>query len=315
MAQGKISRLISQIGVGALNLFSRLPMRVHYGISDWIIYPLVRHVVRYRRAVVKRNLLLAFPEKSEHERLEIERRFYHFLSDLAVEIIKIHTMPAEELSRRVRWKNPEVVMQAFDEGHDFALCYLSHYLNWEWLIGIPLDMPEAGICQIYHPMRNKVFDRWFLDGRARFGAVNIAMKETLRRLLRLRQEMQQGEAHTDTQGFPVQGHPVRGYFFGSIADQLPKRENAHHSVTFLGRDTKVFTGSEQLGRKLGMSFFYARITRPERGRMEVSFERLDGVVDAEASEFAYTDEYMRRFEEDVRRHPEYWLWTHDRWKR
>lgn len=304
----------SQMGAACLNALSRLPLGVHYFMSDWVLYPLVRHVIRYRRRVVRKNLSLSFPDKTESERLDIERRFYHFFCDLAVEIIKVHSISQEELMRRVEWKNLDVVEDAFREGKDFALCYLSHYCNWEWCIGLPLHLQIGGMCQIYHPMRNKVFDRWFLDNRSRYGAVNIPMKQTLRKLFQLRQEMADGRPHTDENG-KTADKAVKGYMFGCIADQLPKAENVHHRIPFLHQDTGVFTGSEQIGRKMNMAIFYSRFTRPERGRMCIEFERMDGVVDASSSEFAYTDEYMSRLEMDIKAHPEFWLWTHDRWKR
>ncbi len=295
MPQSRTSRFFSRIGVAILNGYSRLPLSFHYRMSDWVVYPLVYHVARYRRGVVRKNLLRCFPDKTEQERLAIERKFYHWFCDLAVEIVKVHSISADELLRRVEYVNLEEVEASLHD-HDFALCYLSHFGNWEWLITLPLLMHGYGECQIYHPMRNKVFDRWFLDNRSRFGAVNIKMKETLRKLVTLRQ--------------------TNHYMFGCIADQLPKRQNVHHSVMFMGQETKVFTGSEQLGRKLNMSIFYCRVTRPERGRYRVQVERLDnGAVDPESSPFAYTEEYFRRFEQDIKAHPELWLWTHDRWKR
>lgn len=295
---------MSKIGVGVLNTYSRLPMRVHYFLSDYLVYPLVYHLIGYRKAVVRRNMLRCFPEKSEAERRQMEHDFYHWFCDLAVEIVKVHSISAEEIARRVEWKGLDAIEASFDEGHDFALCYLSHYGNWEWFIGLPQLLRNGGECQIYHPMRNKVFDQWFLDNRSKFGAVNIKMKETLRKLIALRKEIESGESGK-----------VKGYMFGCIADQLPKEQNVHHKVQFFGQDTKVFTGSEQLGRKLNMAIFYSRVTRPQRGHYCVEFERMDTVVDPAASEFAYTDEYMRRFEADVKAHPELWLWTHDRWKR
>ncbi len=278
-----------------LNSYSRLPMSFHYCLSDWLVYPLVYHVLRYRRQVVRKNLLRCFPDKSDNERLVIERNFYHWFCDLAVEIVKVHSISADEILQRVEYRNlPEV--EASLKDHDFALCYLSHYGNWEWMIALPLLLHGYGECQIYHPMRNKVFDRWFLANRSKFGAVNIKMKETLRKLVAIRQE--------------------NHFAFGCIADQLPKERNVHHMVNFMGNETKVFTGSEQLGRKLNMSFFYAKVTRPQRGKYIVELQRLDnGAIDPDASEFAFTDEYFRLFEQDVLEHPELWLWTHDRWKR
>lgn len=293
----------SKIGIGILNLFSYLPMSVHYFLSDVLLYPLVRYVVRYRVKVVRKNLLRAFPDATREERLEIERKFYHYFCDLAVEIIKVHTISADEIKRRVKFVGIENLQDAFDK-HDFLCCYLSHYCNWEWCIGLPLSLApyRAGMCQIYHPMKNKAFDKWFLDGRGRFGAISIPMKQTVRRLVALRNEMKQ------------EGSKVRCYMFGCIADQTPKVENIHHRVKFLTRDTAVFTGSEVLGEKFDMEFVYCKLTRPKRGYYQMEFIKMPRTYSSK-SDFPMTDQYMARFERDIKEQPELWLWTHDRWKR
>lgn len=298
----------SRLLLGMLNGLSRLSMDTLYGISDYVLYPLVHRF--YRRKVVRQNLLKAFPEKSEAERLEIERKFYHWFCDLAVETIRVHSMPAEEMQRRMIWKNPELVEQSILDGHDFALCYLSHYCNWEMCVALPFSLKHSGMCQIYHRLRNAAFDVWFAGNRSRFGAENIPMKETLRRLLQLRKGIQEHQYKTPA------GEDVRGFFFGCIADQLPKQENIHLRVPFLNQDTAVFSGSEKLGRRFGMSFFYTHFTMPRRGYYEAEFEPMEiSEEELARDEFAYTREYMRRLERDMRQRPELWLWTHNRWKR
>lgn len=301
-------KFTSRLLVSLLNGLSHFSMGTLYGVSDYLLYPVVSRV--YRRKVVRQNLLKAFPEKSEAERRDIERRFYHWFCDLAMETVKVHGMSADELRQRMVWRNPEIVEQSITDGHDFALCFLSHYCNWEWCIGLPMSLHHSGMSQIYHPLRDDAFDEWFAQCRSAYGAVNIPMKETLRRLLQMRKEIKEGSYKT------LSGNPVQGFFFGCIADQTPKKENIHLRVQFMNRDTAVFSGSEKLGRRFGMSFFYARFTRPRRGYYEAVFEPME--IDAETlanDEFAYTREYMRRLEQDMRQHPELWLWTHNRWKR
>lgn len=299
--------LFGKLCIGSLNALSHLPLGVHYFFSDVLLYPLIRYVVRYRVKVVRKNLEKSFPEKTVKERREIERRFYHYFCDLAVEIIKVHSISAEEIQRRFKYVGIDRLDEAYAK-HDFVCCYLSHYCNWEWAVGLPLSLAPygAGMCQIYHPMKNKAFDQWFLDNRSRFGAINIPMKQTLRRLMTLRNEMKQPDCK------------VRSYMFGCIADQLPKAENIHHRIQFLNQDTGVFTGSETLGRKFDMAFVYCKLTRPRRGYYQMEFLPLNDVSeqsDNDATEFPMTDEYMRRFELDILESPELWLWTHDRWKR
>ena len=302
--------MLGKLGISILNALSHLPMSVHYFFSDVLLYPLVRYVVRYRVKVVRKNLLKAFPDKTEKERNEIMRKFYHYFCDLAVEIIKVHSISAEEIKRRFEYVGIDKLDEAYAT-HDFVCCYLSHYCNWEWCVGLPLSLEGhgAGMCQIYHPMKNKLFDQWFLDNRSRFGAVNIPMKQTVRRLMTLRNEMKQ------------EGSKYRSYMFGCIADQLPKAENIHHRIPFLNQDTGVFTGSEVLGQKFNMAFVYSKFTRPKRGYYRMEFIRMDnptsnqGPLTSNQSDFPMTDDYMRRFEQDILEQPELWLWTHDRWKR
>lgn len=301
--------MLGKLGIGILNALSHLPLSVHYFFSDVLLYPLVRYVVRYRVKVVRKNLLKAFPDKTEKERKEIERKFYHYFCDLAVEVIKVHSISAEEIKRRFEYVGIDKLDEAY-ANHDFVCCYLSHYCNWEWCVGLPLSLEGhgAGMCQIYHPMKNKLFDQWFLDNRSRFGAVNIPMKQTVRRLMTLRNEMKQ------------EGSKYRSYMFGCIADQLPKAENIHHRIPFLNQDTGVFTGSEVLGQKFNMAFVYSKFTRPKRGYYRMEFIRMDTPDSltsnpSSSSEFPMTDDYMRRFEQDILEQPELWLWTHDRWKR
>ena len=89
-------------------VFSLLPMRVHYMISDlmfWLLYKLVG----YRRDVVRKNLTESFPEKSEEELRKIERGFYHFFCDYLVETVKLMTISQEEIKKRIVFKNAELV--------------------------------------------------------------------------------------------------------------------------------------------------------------------------------------------------------------
>lgn len=299
----------TSIGTRLLTGISRLQMKTLYVISDYVLYPLV-HLV-YRRKVVRQNLALAFPDKTEKERREIERKFYHWFCDLAVETIKVHGITQEEILERFQWHDLDRVEgETLSEGKDFACCYLSHYCNWEMAVGLPFSLHRLGMCQIYHPMRNDAMDAWFVESRGQFGAVNIKMKETLRRLISLRKDARDGARQLPS------GATIHGWMFGCIADQLPKKENIHLRLPFLNQSTAVFSGSERLARKLDMSVWYARLTMPSRGHYECHFERI--VVSPEelaADEFAYTRRYFALLEQQIQERPELWLWTHDRWKR
>ena len=275
---------------------SRLPLRVLYAISD-AIFPLVYHLARYRRRLVGRQLADCFPEKSERERREIERRFYHTLCDYVVEIIKELTMSPEEMHRRVRFIGLDELQDEMERrGVRMAYGYLGHYGNWEWLASFSLWMHDGlQAAQIYHPLRNKAADSFFLAMRSRFGGANIPMKETLRRIIPLRRE-------------------GRGLMTGFIADQCPKWEAMHHWTRFLHHDTSFFVGTERLAVKLGGVVFYVHVTRPRRGYYDCRIVLMSWDAAAEP-EYALTDRYAQMLEAQISETPELWLWTHDRWKR
>lgn len=273
---------------------SRLPLRVLYVLSD-VLFVLVFYVFHYRRRTVWVNLVTSFPERPEEELKDIERRFYRWFCDYVVESIKLMTMSRDELKRRMTFRGTEQVEQCVSEGQSCAV-YLGHYCNWEWITSLPLWLSDKAQCgQIYHPLENADFDRLYLKMRQRMGAVCIPMAETLRRILQYKRE----------------GRPV---VIGYIADQTPFWWNIHHWCSFLHHDTPVLTGTERIAKKLGQAVFYMEVSRPRRGYYEAEFKLITRDSKAYA-DYELTDIYFQMLEQTICRHPDYWLWTHNRWKR
>ena len=269
-------------------------MRVHYIMSD-IIYFLLYRIIGYRRKTVRWNLTSAFPEKDEQEIKQIERRFYHWFCDYFVETIKLLTISRQELRRRMVFKGAELVNKLTENGQSCAV-YLGHYCNWEWITSLPLWVtPKAQCGQIYHVLENSEFDKLFLKLRQRMGAVCIPMAETLRKLAEYRQQRQ-----------PV----VIGY----ISDQVPFWNNIHHWCPFLNHDTPVLTGTERLARSAGHAVFYIDVERPKRGYYVAEF-KLIARDPKQTEDYQLTDAYFTLLEASIRRAPQFWLWTHNRWKR
>ena len=189
----------------------------------------------------------------------------------------------------------EIVDEMIENGQSCAM-YLGHYCNWEWVSSFPLwASPKAKCGQIYHPLENKEFDSMFLKLRQRMGAISIPMAETLRRIATFRKQQQ-----------PI----VVGY----IADQVPFWNNIHHWIDFLNHDTPVLTGTERLVRSAGHAVLYMDMTRPRRGYY-VGEIKLITRDPKQTKDYELTDAYFRLLEESICRAPQYWLWTHNRWKR
>lgn len=275
-------------------VLSWLPLRVLYLLSD-VIFFFLFHVAHYRRRTVWANLVSSFPERREKELLQIERRFYRWFCDYLVETVKLMSVSPAWMRRHMVFKGTDVVDNCVEKGQSCAV-YLGHYCNWEWVTSLPLWVsPKAQCGQIYHPLENTNFDNLYLRLRQRFGAKCIATADILRSTVEYKR---QGKA------------TVIGY----ISDQVPFWNNIHHWCQFLWHDTPVFTGTERIARKQEQALFYLDLRRVKRGYYEAEF-KLMSRQPKELAEFEATDIYYRLLEKTIRRQPEFWLWTHKRWKR
>lgn len=276
-----------------LYLLSLLPMRLLYLLSDCLFFPLF-HIVKYRRKVVEKQLDECFPEKSMQERRAIERQFYHFFCDYLVEVIKLFSISKKEMMRRMKFVGIEQVREELKD-KKFCFLFLGHYCNWEYIASLSYWLPEIHCGQIYHRIYNQAFDELFLKLRGQFGGESILMKDTLRRILTLRNQ-------------------EKKVMIGFIADQLPKWENMHHWTTFLNHDTSFFIGAERIAKQVDAALYYVDVERVKRGYYQVRF-RLMTLHPKEFPDYELTDQYARLLEESICRQPAYWLWTHKRWKR
>jgi len=272
---------------------SLLPLGALYLLSDGLYY-LVYHLARYRRPLVRKNLTNSFPEKSEEEIVRIEKDFYSWFCDYLVESIKLLSMSRKQMERRMVFKGVERIQHYFNEGLSCSV-YLGHYCNWEWITSLPLHLTNGISAQIYHPIENAATNRLFLKLRGRFNAKSIAMDDTFRTIMTWKKE---GKVN------------VVGY----IADQVPGLQNVHCFVNFLHHDTPVFTGTERISVLIGAKVFYADITRPRRGYYVCEFKEIT-LPKEEYVKFAYTKKYFELLEATINRTPQYWLWSHNRWKR
>ena len=278
---------------GWLWTISIWPLPVLYALSDFCCFFVRRF---YRTKVVRENLCSAFPEKSEEELKDIERKFYHQLCDNFVEDIKMLTMSKEEMMRRMTFSGLEEIKKRHEAGQSLHFLYLSHFGNWEWIASINYRLQPWGTSgQIYHPLRNDEMDELFCQLRAQYGGVNIKMKETFRRILQLKKEN-------------------KNYTIGFISDQQPKWSSIHHYVSFLNHDTAVFIGAEHIARKVDAFMMYGRMSRPKRGYYHLEIVPMEDHP-ASVPETTLTNRYFELLEADIQEHPEMWLWTHKRWSR
>lgn len=260
------------------------------------MYIIIYKMAGYRRKTVRGNLTTSFPDKGKDEIKKIEQDFYHWFCDYIVETFKLLSIGREEMKRRMVFKGTEKMEELIEEGVSCGV-FLGHYCNWEWVSTLPLAINEKCInAELYHPLENEIFNELFLRLRQRFGSVCIPMQESIRRILKYKQE----------------GQPV---IIGYIADQKPHWRNIHLWMDFMNhKDTPMLTGSERILKRMGQAFFYADVKRIRRGYYECEFKLMERDT-KDIPDYQITERYMKELEKSIHRDPALWLWSHDRWAR
>lgn len=281
---------ISQLGIFLLKLLSSMPLRLLYLFAD-VCYLLIYYVIGYRKKVVRENLLKSFPDKSPMELLAIEKKFFRYLSSLIVEVIKMQSISADELKKRMHFKNTDRVEKYLKNNQSVLFC-TSHNGNYEWLcVGIGLAFSGQHY-PIYKPLSSQSFDKWFINMRSRFGNRMTSMRQTPRVI-------------SATKDFPTM------FTFGS--DQSPSREDSQYWTTLFNQQAAIQLGVEKIAKKTNRPVFYLKTSYVKRGYYEV--DCIPVCLDPSTTkEFEITELHTRILENMLIEEPAYWLWSHRRWK-
>ena len=282
---------------GIVALLSRLPLNVHYFFADFVIYPLMMYVVRYRRRLVAKNLRLSFPDKTDAERRQIARDFYRQFCYTLVETIYGSRHTNDELRPREQFENYETVNRIAKE-YGGCVVMMAHMGNWEWKASCQnwFD-PEVTELNIYRKLKNEKMDALMLEVRAQRDGLCVEKQRILREMVRFR------AAHK----------PI---VVGLIADQKPRPEVTRTWLTFLHQETGFLDGGEMLAKKFNYPVFFLHVRRPKRGYYESRFD-LISMTPQDTADGEITTAYARALEQNILEQPELWLWTHNRfkWKR
>lgn len=272
-------------------LISRLPFPLLYLLSDGVA-ALLYHIVRYRRQTVRSNLALALPHLSEADRRRIEKKYYHHMSDMFLEMIKTMHLSPTEMDRRFVFTNLELYQQLEKQGKSIAVM-CAHYASYEWVISMNNKVNFRGYA-IYKRIANPHFDALVKRIRSKFGASLITTKETAKTI----------EANT-----------AKGQLglYGFASDQSPKWSKADHWYTFMGVTTPIHIGAEQLAKRYDMNVIFLRVKKVKRGFYEATFETLSDNPQSEP-DYAISERFMDKVAQQIYEAPEYYFWVHKRWK-
>jgi Kdo2-lipid IVA lauroyltransferase/acyltransferase len=275
---------------GLLTPFSYLPFSVIYTISDglsWLMY----RVFKYRKKLIVSNLRNSFSEKSEIEIQRICRQFYRHLADTMLESVKTFTVAKEEVLPRIYCKNPEVI-DLFAEQNKSVLMVAGHYSGFEWLVFAVDLLIKHQVTAVYRPLNNVFFDKKIRESRSRMGLQLVPMPDT-------KQFLESGMTTPNAVVFAM--------------DQSPSNPTNAHWITFLDQDTPVLFGSEKYAKEYDLPVVFAHLEKRERGCYGIVFEVVTDNP-RQTAQGEITENMMRLLEKDIREEPQYWLWSHRRWK-
>ncbi|PTN08598.1 lysophospholipid acyltransferase family protein [Mangrovibacterium marinum] len=274
-----------------LKALSYLPFPVLYLFSD-IFYLLVFHLIGYRKKVVFKNLENAFPEKSPKEINEIARKYYHHFCDITVETLKMNRLPIEKMKKHIVFKNPELLNRYFHENRGIiVLC--AHYNNWEWNSSVQ-HILDHSLLMVYSPMySNPPMEKYMVAMREQYGAKGVPMNQAPRA------------------GLSINKGPDYNLLW-LAADQTPP-SGAQYWTTFLNQETPFFSGPQKIALKTNSPVFYHHIHKVKRGQYLVEFVEINSNPGKD-EEHAVLLDYVDIVEQIIRKQPEYWLWSHRRWK-
>ncbi len=274
-----------------LKPLSLLPLSILYRISD-LLYLILYRLAGFRKKVVFANLRNAFPDKPEKEIKAIAGKFYAHFCDLLIESVRMFSMPKEEVLRRCSLANMELIEQYAQKGKSLIVA-AGHYNNWELAaVSFSIQSPHT-IVGIYKPLANAFFDRKLQASRSRFGMELVSKKDI-------------------KPFFAGNTHRLTTTLFAT--DQSPANSFQAYWMRFLNQETGVLFGAEKYAREYNYPVIFGLIRKLRRGYYEMEFVLVEDEP-GNSPHGTITQKHTQVLEACILEAPQYWLWTHKRWKK
>lgn len=275
-----------------LKIISFLPLRVLYILSD-IAYVIIYKMIRYRVKVVRYNMGIALPHLSTAEQRVIEKKFYRHFCDSFFEIIKTPALSKKDFEKRFVFPNKEVLITCEAKGKSIMLL-CAHYASYEWLLTMKRYLKTHIGIGVYKTLRNPYLNKLVKSLRNNFDCDIVDTRSII--------------------GY-VRNKQRKGIYglYGFISDQSPKVEKATHWEPFFGVEVPVHIGGELIAKKFDMNVLYVTSKKVKRGYYEGEFVPFEGNV-KETPNYEITAWFYRLLEQQILAAPEYYLWTHKRFK-
>jgi len=283
--------LIYIVAFPFLWLVSKLPFRLLYVLSN-VVFVFVFYIVRYRRKTVRENMELTLLHLSVSERKKIEKKFYRHMCDMFLEMIKTLSITEKQMQKRFVFTNIEHYQNLLKQQKSVVLMF-PHYASWEWVIALA-KFTSCNSYAIYKKIKNKYFDKLIIRIRSKFGSFLIDAKSSVA-LIRKNQQQ----------------NVLSVYAF--ISDQTPRPQQTHFWGNFMNIKVPIHTGAELLAKKFDMNVVYLKIEKIKRGFYKTTFVSLVE-PNQKTEKYDITKAFLKEVEKQIYEKPEYYFWTHKRWK-
>ena len=272
-------------------LMSILPFRVLYLFSDFISFILFR-IIGYRKDIVLNNIKIAFPDKSEKEVRKIRRQFFKHFTDVFMEMIKAITISEKNVHKHFVFEDVDVINDLYKKNRSIIVVG-SHYANWEWMVSLN-NLVKHQAYAVYTPISNKYFEKMMLKYRTKYGGEFI--KPKVARKIYLENE-KNGVLTINA----------------LVSDQSPQLQKTRYWATFFNAFVPVHVGAESIAKDLNQAVVYYKVSKVKRGYYKCTFKLL-AENPREFEDYQITDMLLREVEHQVAEAPQYYFWTHKRFK-
>jgi KDO2-lipid IV(A) lauroyltransferase len=285
-------RLEYHVARTLLGLLGGMPHRLARAVGavlaalSYIFWPRLRRVGMF-------NLRMAFPESKDRQRRRVLRGLFRNFGRMLADFAHLPRLNRENIERLIIYDGFEVFARAHERGKG-VLFLTAHFGNWELssfahgVYGYPCNF-------IVRELDNRLLDAFINCYRCRSGGRAIEKRDAAREVLRA---FHRGEA------------------VGILADQNMLSSDGVF-VDFFGRPACTTSAPARFVRKTGASIVFGLAIWDEKlKKYRLRFEPVPWIrrEDPEEEIVANTQNFARLIEEQVRRHPDQWLWVHRRWK-
>ena len=258
-------------------------------ILGYILY----YLIPVRKKVVKNNLNIAFPHKSEVEIKRLTLKTYQNILITFFELMYLPFVSEKEISESIIVQDLDKIKEKLS-GNKAAIFLTGHFGGWEFCLSSLSKKIERSFQLLAQPQSNSLISDYVMKARKRFGNEIILSGISVRKLYE---------------------NLKNGGLVGIAGDQRGSYEGPR--FLFFGHPTALYTGTASISLKTNCLVIMTAFERQKDYSYKMHFEELDfnnlpDDYDGKLREL--TQRYISFLEKYIKKNPEQYFWLHKLWK-